>query len=125
VIVLDDEEGEGAGGGVIHVVALAEGAPRVVPVRAAGAGRGTAPWLGWAQGAPGWLAYVDTSDRTRFVTLDAEGASIGADSVEPVLDEARPVAAGSLDGARLARDVLAVSPGSRGELRWLSCAASR
>jgi len=125
VIVLDDEEGEGAGGGVVHVVALAEGPPRIVPVRAGGAGRGTAPWLGWAQGAPGWLAYVDASDRTRLVALDTDGASTGADSVEPLLDEARPVTAGSLDGVRLARDVLAVSPGSRGELRWLSCSASR
>jgi hypothetical protein len=122
-IVLDDEEGEGAGGGVIHVDVTADGAPRVVPLRGSGAGRGTAPWLGWSSGGPGWLAYVDTSDHTRLVPLDPDPASIGSDSVEGLLDDARPVVAGPFDAARFG--VLAVSPGSHGELRWLSCGGAR
>jgi hypothetical protein len=113
-IVLDDERTEGEGGEIVHVVAMAEGAPRVVPVHPSGAARGTAPWLGWASGSPGWLGYVDTSDHTRLVPLDADGAPAGADSIEAVLDEARPVAAPGANG------VLAVSPGA-GSVRWLSC----
>lgn len=121
-IVMDDEAVDGEGGEVLHVTALAEGAPRTISIRPVGAGRGTTPWVAWAPGTAGWLTFVDTTDHTHLVPLDADGAPAGQDSVEPLLDDARPVLAGAFDPARPgAPEVLAVSPSSGGALRWLTC----
>jgi hypothetical protein len=117
-IVLDDEQGEGAGGELLQVVATAEGAPRSVTVRASGVGR-SPPRLAWAEGAPGWLAYVDAADHTRLVAIDAEGAAAASDAIEPALDDARLVAA--IASAGSGASALAVTPGPKGALTWLSC----
>ncbi len=120
LIALDDEQSEGQGGEILHVVALADGTPRTTTIRQAGAGRGTVPWVGWAPGTPGWLTYVDTSDHTQLVPLDAEGSAAGPDSLEPLLDSARPVAVAQRD--RMV--ILAVRPDSPSLGTWLSCVAS-
>jgi hypothetical protein len=126
---LDEERSDGTGGGIVRVTLGPEGPPRVTPMLSEGVARGSAPWL--VRAAMGeWLLYVDVvdaADHTRALLLDNEGQITGLPSLEPNLDDARPIAASPMRGASASSggEVLALTQAPPGPLRWLSCIRSR
>jgi hypothetical protein len=124
---LDEERSEGAGGGVAHVTVGPEGALNVSALVSEGVARGAAPWLSPVAAGAGWLFYVDaadTVDGVRTLILDGEGNAAGSPSLEPELDDARPIAAApptrSASGTPSV-EVLALTQAGPDRLRWLSC----
>ncbi len=131
VVVRDeDEAAEGAGGKLTRVTVHAEaaggagGVDAPVTLVAGGAGRGAVDLVS-GDGSE-WLAFGDTSDRTRVVRLGDTRLAIGAPSVEPSLDGARLLlavrsgAAGAADAAGTTTLIAAV-PGDEKPLRRVVC----
>jgi hypothetical protein len=127
---LDDEPSEGSGGGITRVTVGPDGTAHTVPLVSDGVARDAAPWrIGEASG--GWLLYLDAAggaEHLRSFPLDGEGNPAGPSSLEPVLDDARPIAwvAAKRGGTPSASgaEILALAQSQPGPLRWFSCAAA-
>jgi hypothetical protein len=120
---LDEERANGAGAGITRVTLANDGLPRLAPLLAEGAARGVTPWLLRRPDGTGRIFFVDSGDngnQVRSILLDADGNPVGAPTLEPGLEDARPLAgtSPSPDG-----EVLAWTQGVPSTLRWLSCPA--
>jgi hypothetical protein len=115
----DDEATDGAGGRILRITVEGDAVESPVPLVAEGAGRGEPVWLTDGQGeAKGhtWLWYEDVGDHGRLLPLGEGGRPNGPISLEPSLDDARPLI---LVGPTL----LAAAPtDDRHLLRSLTCA---
>jgi hypothetical protein len=137
---VDDERGQGLGGGIAHVVAQLDGSPRTSLIVLEGAGRDSSPWLAAVAGVPSALLYVDAADHMRAVRLDLEGNATGPPSLEPALEQTRPIGVGpavvvkaeaeasvpaAIDVLSLALTSTNPAASAQVVLRWASCDVQR
>jgi hypothetical protein len=109
----DNEASDGAGGRLLRVTVEGEHVDGPVVLVPDGVGRGEPGWLAAADGA--FLSYVDMADHARLVPFTPSATVRGLSSVEPALEEARPLV---FTGAVL----LAAAPADdRHLLRTLTC----
>lgn len=114
VIVADPEETrEGAGGRIVRVVVQADAIEAPVVLLPEGVGRGAPAAIAASSGSAPWLTFSDLTDHVGLLPL---GAFTPDPSVEPSLEDARPLA---ILGQRL----LAIR-GKGGRLVAMECGTS-
>ncbi len=114
-VVRDDGEAvDGSGGALLRVRVRDIGSEPAVAYPTDGLGRG-APSL--VDASPPWLAWVAPREEARLLPLDAAGVPAARASVEPQLDEGRPLAVLG-PGPRI---LVATPADPSAQLRVLSC----
>ena len=117
VVARDDGEAvDGSGGALLRVRVRTDGQDPPLAFATDGLGRGAPAFV---DGSPPWLSWVASSEGARLLSLDLTGAPMQLPSIEPALDDGRPLA-----WIEQGRRLLAAMPGdSATQLRVLSCGA--
>ncbi len=117
VVARDDGEAvDGSGGALLRVRVRSDGQDPPLAFATDGLGRGAPAFV---DGSPPWLSWVAPNEEGRLLSLDATGAPTQLPSIEPSLDDGRPLA-----WIEQGRRLLAAMPGDvSAQLRVLSCGA--
>jgi hypothetical protein len=115
VVARDDGEAvDGSGGALLRVRVRADGQDPALAFATDGLGRGAPAFV---DGSPPWLSWVSTGEEARLLSLDGAGAPTQLPSVEPAMNDGRPLA--WVEQGHL---MLAAMPGDdSAQLRVLSC----
>jgi hypothetical protein len=119
VVARDESEGsDESGGQLLRVRVTGDTVESAVPFTTDGLGRG-APLL--AKGAAPWLSWAAHDESLRLLALDPTGAPVGLPSVEPSLDEARPLVVAAAGSHGTDRMLAAFPADATGQLRTFEC----
>jgi hypothetical protein len=117
VVARDDGEAiDGSGGALLRVRVRADGQDPPVALPTDGLGRGAPAFV---EGTPAWASWAAADEGGRLLALDVTGTPTGLPSVEPALDEGRPLA--WLEQGR--RLLIATPADDRAQLQVLGCAS--